>query len=103
MVTNGKEPENLNNLPVAATFEKAITYVFAESPFRNAEARSSTLLCSTTNLTASTPYTRNSSRPIFPKWLIRGQKKLHPTVLNRREWEGMVNERNMAGPQLSEA
>jgi hypothetical protein len=32
---------------VAATLEKAITYVFAESPIRNAEARSSTLLCST--------------------------------------------------------
>jgi len=47
MVRNGKEPENPLNLLVAATLEKAITYVFAESPFRNAEARSSTLLCST--------------------------------------------------------
>jgi hypothetical protein len=47
MVRNGKEPENPLFLLVAATLEKAITYVFAESPFRNAEARSSTLLCST--------------------------------------------------------
>ena len=47
MVRNGKEPENPLNLLVAATLEKAITYVFAESPIRNAEARSSTLLCST--------------------------------------------------------
>jgi hypothetical protein len=31
MVRNGKEPENPLNLLVAATFEKAITYVFAES------------------------------------------------------------------------
>jgi hypothetical protein len=49
MVRNGKEPENLDFFTVAATFEKAITYVFAGSPFRNAEARSSTLLCSTNN------------------------------------------------------
>ena len=32
MVRNGKEPENPNDLLVAATFEKAIAYVFAESP-----------------------------------------------------------------------
>ena len=32
---------------MAATLEKAITYVFGESQIRNAEARSSTLLCST--------------------------------------------------------
>jgi hypothetical protein len=50
MVRNGKEPENPLNLLVAATFEKAITYVFAESLIRNAEARSSTLLRSTNNL-----------------------------------------------------
>ena len=50
MVRNGKERENLDFSSVAATFEKAITYVFAESPFRNAEARSSTLLCSPNNL-----------------------------------------------------
>ena len=47
MVRNGKERENLDFSSVAATLEKAITYVFAESPIRNAEARSSTLLCST--------------------------------------------------------
>ena len=52
MVRNGKEPENPLNLLVAATLEKAITYVFAESPFRNAEARSSTLLCSTNESTS---------------------------------------------------
>jgi hypothetical protein len=49
-VRDGKEwekPGNLSDLLVAATLEKAITYVFAESPIRNAEARSSTLLCST--------------------------------------------------------
>jgi hypothetical protein len=49
MVTNGKERENLDFSSVAATLEKAITYVFAGSPIRNAEARSSTLLCSTSN------------------------------------------------------
>jgi hypothetical protein len=49
MVRNGKELENPLNLLVAATLEKAITYVFAGSPIRNAEARSSTLLCSTNN------------------------------------------------------
>jgi hypothetical protein len=37
MVKNGKEPENPYNLLVAATLEKAITYVFAETPVRNAE------------------------------------------------------------------
>ena len=42
-------PAGLQNFLVAATFEKAITYVFAERLIRNAEARSSTLLCSTTN------------------------------------------------------
>jgi hypothetical protein len=46
MVTNGKNRKTLIFL-VAATFEKAINYVFAESLIRNAEARSSTLLCST--------------------------------------------------------
>ena len=35
MVWNGKERENPNISSVAATLEKAITYVFAESPFRN--------------------------------------------------------------------
>jgi hypothetical protein len=49
MVRNGKEPENLNFSSVAATFEKAITYVFAERLIRNAEARGSIPLCSTIN------------------------------------------------------
>jgi hypothetical protein len=39
MVRNGKERENPLNLLVAATLEKAITYVFAESLIRNAEAQ----------------------------------------------------------------
>ncbi|SRR5258705_7674282 len=47
MVRNGKEPKNPYFSLVAATFEKAITYVFAGSVIRNSEARSSTLLCST--------------------------------------------------------
>ena len=47
MVRNGKERENPYNLLVAATLEKAITYVFAESPIRNAEARGSNPRCST--------------------------------------------------------
>jgi hypothetical protein len=38
MVRNGKEQENLSFSLVAATLEKAITYVFAESPVRNAKA-----------------------------------------------------------------
>jgi hypothetical protein len=46
-VTKRKELENPQNLLVAATLEKANTYVFAGCPIRNAEARSSTLLCST--------------------------------------------------------
>ena len=40
MGKNGKERENLDFSSVAATFEKAITYVFAGSLIRNAEARS---------------------------------------------------------------
>ena len=52
MVRNGKEQENHQNLLVAATLEKAITYVLAGRPVRNAEARSSTLLCSTSKHTA---------------------------------------------------
>jgi hypothetical protein len=47
MVRNGKEPENPNISSVAATIEKGNTYVFAESPIRNAEVVGSTLLCST--------------------------------------------------------
>jgi hypothetical protein len=37
MGRNGKEPENLDFSSVAATVEKAITYVFAERLIRNAE------------------------------------------------------------------
>ena len=37
MVRNGKEPENPSFSLVAATFEKAITYVFAERLIRNAQ------------------------------------------------------------------
>lgn len=36
-VRNRKEPENPYFSVVAATFEKAITYVFAGSPIRNPE------------------------------------------------------------------
>jgi hypothetical protein len=49
MGRNGKEQENLDFSSVAATVEKASTYVFAERLIRNAEVRSSTLLCSTNN------------------------------------------------------
>jgi len=49
MVRNGKGCENHDFSSVAATFEKAITYVFAGSPFRNAEVRGSIPLCSTNN------------------------------------------------------
>jgi hypothetical protein len=41
MVRNGKERENLDFSSVAATFEKANTYVFAESLIRNAKVRGS--------------------------------------------------------------
>lgn len=44
MVSNGKECKNLDFSSVAATFEKAITYVFAESPIRDAKVRGSILL-----------------------------------------------------------
>ena len=47
LATNGKELQNPYYSLVAATFEKANTYVFAGRLIRNAEARSSTLLCST--------------------------------------------------------
>jgi len=49
MVRNGKERENLCFSSVAATLEKAITYVCAESLIRNAEVRGSIPICSTTN------------------------------------------------------
>jgi len=42
MVRNGKELENLDFSSVAATVEKASTYVFAERLIRNAEVRGST-------------------------------------------------------------
>ena len=42
-------PGNLDFSSVAATVEKAITYVFAERLIRNAEVRGSTPLCSTNN------------------------------------------------------
>ena len=38
-VKNGEEPENLNFSSVAATLEKASTYVFAERLIRNAQTR----------------------------------------------------------------
>jgi hypothetical protein len=41
MVENSKERETLEIPSVAATLEKANTYVFAESPIRNAEATKS--------------------------------------------------------------
>ena len=46
MLRNGKERENLDFSSVAATLEKAITYVFAERLIRNAEVRGSIPLCS---------------------------------------------------------
>jgi hypothetical protein len=46
-VRNVKEPENLHFSSVAATVEKASTYVFAGRLIRNAEVRGSTPLCST--------------------------------------------------------
>jgi|SRR5215213_1110686 len=42
MIRKGKEPENLDFSSVAATVEKASTYVFAERLIRNAEVRGST-------------------------------------------------------------
>ena len=47
MGRNGKKRQNPGFSSVAATLEKAITYIFAESPFRNAEVRGSIPLCST--------------------------------------------------------
>jgi hypothetical protein len=46
-VRNGKECKNLQFSTVAATFEKASTYVFAGRLIRNAEVRGSIPLCST--------------------------------------------------------
>ena len=45
----GKNRENLYFSSVAATFETASTYVFAERLIRNAEVRGSIPLCSTIN------------------------------------------------------
>jgi len=66
MVTKGTECKNPSKSLVAATFEKAIVYVFAGSPIRNAEVRSSTLLCSTIK---STTYVgeRRARRFSWPK------------------------------------
>jgi hypothetical protein len=47
LATNGKELQNPGFSSVAATFEKAITYVSAGRLIRNAEVRGSTPLCST--------------------------------------------------------
>jgi hypothetical protein len=41
MEGNGKEQQNCDFSLVAATFEKATTYVFAERLIRNAEAKGS--------------------------------------------------------------
>ena len=49
----GKNGKNLDFSSVAATFEKAITYVFAGSLIRNAEVRGSIPLCSTNNTSIS--------------------------------------------------
>jgi len=50
-----------------ATLEKAITYVFAGSPFRNAEVRGSIPLCSTNNRSTFQPLTSLTLEdPIFP-------------------------------------
>ena len=65
MVRNGKEQENLDFSFVAATLEKAITYVFAESPFRNAEARGSIPLCSTNNFRIFLPLEQQAESSPF--------------------------------------
>jgi hypothetical protein len=75
MVKNGKEWENTSFSSVAATFEKAITYVFAEIPIRNAEARSSTPLCSTKNTTAPQSLHLQPVKADFFNWPIRGQRE----------------------------
>ena len=57
--SNGKGWERTGKplkLFVAATLEKAITYAFAESPIRNAEARGSNPRCSTITLLFSGIY-----------------------------------------------
>src|SRR5688572_21956035 len=70
IVRNGKEPENLDFFLVAATVEKASTYVFAERLIRNAEVRGSIPLCSTSKLNSSITYKHNVDRPEFPIWPI---------------------------------
>jgi hypothetical protein len=47
MVTNGKECENLSKLLVAATFEKAKTYVFTEAQIWDREVGGSNPLAPT--------------------------------------------------------
>ena len=67
-----KEQENLDFPSVAATFQKASTYVFSACLIRNAEVRGSTPLCSTIDHIASLAYNRTLQRgPIFrlaPTW-----------------------------------
>ena len=62
MVRNGEECKNPQFSSVAATFETASTYVFAERLIRNAEVRGSTPLCSPFS---STIYGCRHWRPYF--------------------------------------
>jgi hypothetical protein len=60
-IWNGKEPENPLNLLVAATFEKAITYVFAEPLVWDREVGGSNPLAPTINQQLTT--TCSGARP----------------------------------------
>jgi len=80
----GKNRKTLNYLAVAATLEKANTYVFAERLIRNAEARSSTLLCSTNNLSAFNKFTfARSEDPIFPSGQYVARKTTNCLIVSK--------------------
>jgi hypothetical protein len=70
MVRNGKKRENPYFSSVAATLEKAITYVFAESPFRNAEVRGS--IPPLLHHSFQFIYSRLQRWLFWPRWSIRG-------------------------------
>jgi hypothetical protein len=63
VVTDGKKPQNAYFSSVAATFEKAITYVFAERLIRNAEVEGSNPFCSTINHVAPRFSAKHPSNP----------------------------------------
>ena len=70
MVRNGKEPETLEISWWLQLSKRQLLTFFAESLIRNAEARSSTLLCSTIYFQPLQP---PATVAVLANWPIRGQ------------------------------